>query len=457
MPAEDLYKEIIDSPILVYPPINPSSDKADEQKKLRIKYNLTKTQSSPRNAILYLHIPFCLTRCRYCTYNSSIAREGEPIISEYLEALLREMSQYSVQPYVRGLRMITAFIGGGSPSLLSSNQLEHLLKKMRQCFDLDGLEEFTIEFELRTITEEKIKICREHGVSRISFGWQTFAPNVRKICGIRPTEDILKEKISLLTKYNFSLNTDMMYGLPEQTFTDWKKDIDQALGFGFTGLDLYKCEIVPPAPLFALSKVKHWKMAGKQEKKDMFRYASDYLQSEGFVQDSYQHFYLPSHPTSRLIHNNIATLSSYDHLALGPSSWGFIAGWQYMNATDIRRYIQANHDSVTNHISCACKLTQEDLIERNLVQGLSRNLWIAKDLLGKVAQNERYKAILQKLKEHGLLIENEERYVLTKEANGYVFNIAQEFISRENRKKIFLFFLRHLHKHKKKEINDESQ
>jgi coproporphyrinogen III oxidase-like Fe-S oxidoreductase len=449
MSVNELYTDIKDSPILVYPPISSISDKIDNNKMSELLQDLSCLPPLKRKAVLYLHIPFCKTRCTFCTYDSMIAKEGDGIVQDYLNALYLEMDQYSSKKYIQGLDIDCVFIGGGSPSILTDKQLEELLSKIQGAFDLKNIQEFTIEFELRTMTGSKLEICRKYGVTRISFGWQTFAEHVRKISVLILGEKELKEKIELLKAYNYSINADLIYGLPNQTFDDWKEDIRKALEFGFTGIDLFKCENVPPAPLFELQKKYNWRIADKNEKKDMFLYAIAVLKSKGFIQDNCQHFYRPEVPTSGHLYNSYMMLSSHDTIALGPSSYGIVSDWIYKNKWNLKEYIYHQKDtSIMSNIDCAYKLTREDWIERNLVQGFSRALVLPKSLLGG-ALDEKYSLAMDKLKQHELVVETEDEYKLTDKANGYVFNIAQEFMSRDNKKRMFTFFLMHRVKKKR--------
>lgn len=444
---QSLYKEIKDSPILVYPPIHSIVDRLGDEKRNALYQDLKKVPDKERKAVLYLHIPFCKTKCTFCTYDSIVAKEGKTIIQEYLNRLYQEMDAFHEQVYIQNLKFESAFIGGGSPSMLSASQLEALLIHMKQSFPIDKLSEFTIELELRTMTEKKLEICRKYGVTRISFGWQTFAKQVRKISALLVSEEELKEKIALLKKYQYSINADLIYGMPLQTFDDWKEDISKAIEYGFTGMDLFKCEIVPPAPMYNLCKEKHWKIVSKDEKRDMFLYAIEELKKQGFCQDSYQHFYHPEAPESMHRYNSQMMMSSYDTIALGPSSYGTMAGWVYRNEMDLQDYIYGEHHGGLNTVECAYHMKRSDWVERDFVQGLTRALVLPKDLVID-AMEERYFPIIKKLEEHGLLCETETEYRLTNDANGYVFNIASEFMSKENKKRIFSFYLMHA-KHQK--------
>ena len=380
-------------------------------------------------------------------------KHADDLIDRYLVPLFQEIDSFAQTPYVQSLENECVFLGGGSPSMLSERQLELFLTKVSDSFDLSRVQEYSMEFELRTMTEEKLKICRDHGITRISFGWQTFVPHIRKIMALTPTEDELREKIELLRKYDFSINADLMFGMPEQTFDDWKNDVARALEFGYTGVDLFKTENVPPAPMYILSQTKNWSFLDSETKKDMFCYAIEEFERHGYIQDSFQRMYHPDHPTSRLLYNKKRALAAYDQVSFGPGSWGFIADRVYVNDISIDNYISQGDAGVSGgHIGCKQKITPQEYVERNFVQGLSHNMKLVKaDVVGDIP--EQYLEVLEKLKSHGLLEEDDKEYRLTKDANGYVFNVAHEFFSKESKRKSIVFFMqqRHGRKGKKRE------
>ncbi len=441
MSSNELYEKVIDSPILVYPPISPESDPVTDENRAGFFADLDRGLGGPRKGLLYFHIPFCTSRCAFCTYAAVGKQTGDDMIGQYLVPFFREIDSYAQTQYAKDLEYDSIFIGGGSPSMLTEEQLEMFLRKIHDSFDISKVKEFSMEYELRTMTEEKLRICKTYGVTRISFGWQTFVPKIRKIMALAPTEDELRLKTGWLRDHGYSVNADLMFGMPQQTFDDWKRDVDKAIEFGFNGLDLFKTENVPPAPMYKLSQTKNWRFADSFEMKDMFLYAFDTFEKHGYLQDSFQRVYHPDYPSSRLLYNKHRALANYDQLSIGTGAWGFIANRVYVNEVGTHEYLSRG-DSTDRGIQLGCmyEISQEEYIERSFVQGLSHNMVLSKDLVGGEV-SPKYREVLDKLKRHDFLIETDEEFRLTRKANGYVFNIAHEFFSKKSKKKSLIYFM----------------
>lgn len=436
MSAQGLYKWIIDSHILIFPFINTNDDSFGEKEHALIMKDFHTPPQAKRHAVLYVHIPFCNTRCTYCVYNSLVAREGDPRIEQYLAVLHKEIDHFREMAYTREVIFDAIFIGGGTPSQMSTRQMDTLLQKIMKSFTLAPSAEVTIEFNLQTMIEDKIAVCKNNGVTRISFGWQTFAPYVRKISALIPTEEDLINKTKLLKKYHYNINTDLMYGMPQQTFDDWKEDIRKAMEFEFTGIDLFKCELVPAAPLYHVVKKNNWTLPDKEMNRDMNNYAVQELKSNGYIMNTYHQLYHPREEHAKAIYTRVTNLSSHDILAIGTGCFGVFADWAYYTGKNVDEYIRwGNEQTDSFFFDCVFKMNKGHWLERDFVLGLPRAFSLPKNLVSDQL-DERYQEVIDKLKFHGLLKENASEYALTDEANGYVFNISHEFFSDESKRRI---------------------
>jgi len=178
---------------------------------------------------LYIHIPFCPTKCSYCSFISLDAKKFNKLIEPYLEALIVEINETLSFLKAEGYGVYSVYVGGGTPTVLDNVQLQKLLSVIKEGL-LDGVE-FTVEAgRPDTITEEKLFIMQEYGVSRISINPQTFSDaTLQRIGRAHSAQDVV-DKFLIAQNKNFIINADLIAGLPGETLSDFQQTIDKALG-----------------------------------------------------------------------------------------------------------------------------------------------------------------------------------------------------------------------------------
>lgn len=178
---------------------------------------------------LYIGIPFCPTRCLYCSFVTCGTRQAAKLIPEYIEALKKEIDYTAQLVKARGRRIETVYIGGGTPTTLSATQLDDLLSRIYYSFDMNDCREFTVEAgRPDTITAEKLEILKKHNVGRISINPQSMNAETLKIIGRAHTPEQIKEAYALASKYDFDcINMDIIAGLPGESFLMFKKTLDE--------------------------------------------------------------------------------------------------------------------------------------------------------------------------------------------------------------------------------------
>ena len=191
---------------------------------------ILKMGSAPKTYSLYIGIPFCPSRCSYCSFVShSIERAGN-MLEEYLPLLLRELELTGRLVKEAGLTVISVYIGGGTPTTLTAEQMDRLLREIRKDFDLTACEEFTVEAgRPDTITLEKLRVMAQNGVDRISINPQTLNNSVLKAIGRRHTAEDFLDAWKLSEEFHFDRNVDLIAGLPEDTFESFRSTIEQVL------------------------------------------------------------------------------------------------------------------------------------------------------------------------------------------------------------------------------------
>ena len=191
---------------------------------------------------LYVHIPWCVRKCPYCDFNSH-ERSGQLPEKEYLEALFRDLE--ASLPQVWGRRVISVFIGGGTPSLFSPASIDALLSGVRARLVLDPEAEITLEANPGTVEAARFRGFRAAGVNRISIGVQSFDQRMLAALGRIHSADEARRAIEAALSSFDSVNIDLMYALPGQTPAMARADLDEALRFGLPHVSAYQLTIEP--------------------------------------------------------------------------------------------------------------------------------------------------------------------------------------------------------------------
>ena len=185
----------------------------------------------PEDVCLYVGIPFCPTRCAYCSFVSQSVEKSMKQIPAFLEALEQELDAVAEQVRSAGLRIVSIYMGGGTPTTLNETQLDRLLTKLENAFDLSAVRECTVEAgRPDTITPEKLQTLRKHGVDRISVNPQTMSDTVLEAIGRKHSaEDILRALRQVREVGGFAVNMDLIAGLPTDTEESFRKTMDTLL------------------------------------------------------------------------------------------------------------------------------------------------------------------------------------------------------------------------------------
>ncbi len=184
-----------------------------------------------RDVCLYVGIPFCPTRCAYCSFVSQSVEKSMKLVAPFLEALEKEIAATAEQVRKNGLRPVSLYMGGGTPTTLSAEQLDRLCTVLEKQFDLTNLREYTVEAgRPDTITEAKLRVLHSHGVNRVSVNPQTMNDHVLEIIGRRHTAaDILTALEKVRAVGEFDVNMDLIAGLPGDNVSNFQKTVERVL------------------------------------------------------------------------------------------------------------------------------------------------------------------------------------------------------------------------------------
>ena len=172
---------------------------------------------------LYIHIPFCRSKCPYCDFNSYPLPE-ENLVNQYIRALYKEIELHSKK--MKEAYLYSIYLGGGTPTIISGLSTNNLIKFIKSHFKTDDSTEITIEANPGTINRKKLELLFQSGINRLSLGSQSFNDNLlKKISRIHTSDDIIYSYIMARETGFKNINIDIMYALPEQTFKDLQSDL----------------------------------------------------------------------------------------------------------------------------------------------------------------------------------------------------------------------------------------
>ncbi len=286
---------------------------------------------------LYLHIPFCHTRCYYCDFNTYAGIL--PLREPYVRALLAEIALAGEQArYDDGSprRARTIFFGGGTPSLLTVTQIKRLLNACRAAFALDEDAEITLEANPGTLTSEQLVGLRAAGINRLSLGSQSFDAQLLKTLGRIHTPAEITQALSHARAAGFtSINLDFMFGLPGQSMRQWQETLAQALMLRPEHLSLYSLIIEEGTPFFNWTQEGRIVPGDEDLCADMYEYADELLQAAGYVNYEISNWSLPGHQSR----HNLTYWRNLPYIGMGAGAHSFFAGKRFSNERDPQQYI----------------------------------------------------------------------------------------------------------------------
>jgi oxygen-independent coproporphyrinogen III oxidase len=288
---------------------------------------------------LYLHVPFCQHRCGYCDFNTYAGQESK--IPEYVDALCREIHLVGQSAGTR-LPAHTIFFGGGTPSLLPAEQFEKILTTLAANFELLSEREWTLEANPGTVSLDYLKDLHRLGFNRISFGMQT--ANSQELRLLQRQHDMLDviSAVGWARQAGFdNLSLDLIFGLPGQPLAGWQQTVEQALRLKPEHLSLYSL-IVEPGTL-----MQRWvdrglvQVADEDLAADMYEWASERLDLEGFCQYEISNWARPGQD-GRLFssRHNLQYWRNQPYLGFGAGAHGFGKGYRTANVMGISAFVK---------------------------------------------------------------------------------------------------------------------
>lgn len=344
---------------------------------------------------IYIHVPFCRSRCIYCDFYSTT--HSDEWKSCYVDALLAEMA---VRKHEWGGEANTLYVGGGTPSQLTPSQLQRILLAAQETFGLVAEAEITVEANPDDVTDEWLEMLLGSCVNRISLGVQSLNEQMLTLLRRRHTAQEAKEAVERCQTYGYeNLSIDLIFGIPGQTLSQWKEDLDRALDLGTPHLSCYSMQIEEGTLL--------WKMVGEGALKEadeelslaMYEYLMEATEKAGLVHYEISNFCRPGWHSR----HNSSYWTQEAYIGLGPGAHSYDGKCtRRRNLTGLKAYVSANGE-VPHEVET---LNEDELYDELVLTRLRTAEGLPLSLLSEQKKEYCLEMSTQHMKSGRLLLEN---------------------------------------------------
>ncbi len=366
---------------------------------------------------IYVHIPFCKSRCVYCDFFSTTLLE---LRDEYVKALLKEMQlrrNYLTEGTIR-----TVYFGGGTPSMLSAEQIGTILEGLRAQYCIAADAELTLEANPSDISEEKLRSWREMGFDRLSIGVQSFRDAALRTIGRRHNAQQAKEAVRKAQKEGFeNVSIDLIYGLPSESLADWKDEVRQALELNIQHVSAYCLSYEEGTELTRMREREEVKEVDEETENAMYDYLVEALHAAGIERYEVSNFA----KQGRESQHNSNYWNGTSYLGLGAGAHSFDGKSRQWNVCDLEAYLRGI-ESETAFFERE-ELTATDMYNEQVMLGLRTRNGLQLSAVGETYRShctEMAKAYI----ERGLLREQAGRLVATQEGIHILNRIIEDMM-----------------------------
>lgn len=295
-----------------------------------------------KNIGIYIHIPFCKSKCSYCDF-LSFSLNNEYIKEKYIIALKKEITNtiLKLNKYrllneeYENIVIDTIYIGGGTPSSIDAKLIKEILDTISNEFNVSSNVEITIEVNPESVTSEKLEIYKSSGINRISIGLQTTNDKMLKELGRLYIYSEFKEKYNLIKKYFNNINIDLIFGLPFQNIDDLKKDIKEIINLNPNHISAYSLIIEKNTKIYKEAKDFKIKIPEDILNRDMYWYIKTNLEKNGYIHYEISNFSKEKYESK----HNIHCWEQKEYLGYGIGAASYFNNTRFSNITNLPLYI----------------------------------------------------------------------------------------------------------------------
>ncbi len=319
--------------------------------------------SSDNSFHAYVHIPYCLTRCGYCDFNTYTATElGDTSQSEYFQLVIKEIdfAKDVLEKSGSGPRKLSSvFFGGGTPTLLPAEDLISIFKHLVDVFGIEAGSEVTTEANPDSVDEEYLQALKEAGFTRVSFGMQSAVPEVLKVLERTHKPENVALNVSRAKTVGLETSVDLIYGTPGESLADWRRSLEAAIEMNTDHISAYSLIVEPGTKLARQIKAGEIESPDEALHADMYELAEELLTEAGF--SNYEVSNWAKSPTLQSRHN-VSYWESKDWWGFGPGAHSHVGGVRWWNV----KHPAAYSERILSGVSPA--------LERELVDQENRNI-----------------------------------------------------------------------------------
>ena len=290
---------------------------------------------------IYIHVPFCKTRCAYCDFFSTTLHDMK---SRYVDALCQELVMR--RNYLHDAPIGTLYFGGGTPSQLSENDFHSIFNQIEKVYGLEACEEITLEANPDDLTDDYVEMLTTLPFNRISMGIQTFHEPTLQLIGRRHTAQEAIEAVRRCQQHGFTnISIDLIYGLPGETLEQWKEDLLMAFSLKVQHLSAYHLTYEQGTRLWQMLQRKEICEVDEDTSVELFRILCEEMQKAGYEHYEISNFALPNF---RSRHNS-AYWHEVPYLGCGPGAHSFDGDSREWNVSSLPKYIEALEQGQRNY------------------------------------------------------------------------------------------------------------
>ncbi len=373
---------------------------------------------------LYIHVPFCAQKCNYCDFNSYKIEEKSQK-KNYLISIEKEMELYKEE--FKNKEFTSVFLGGGTPSILTPEELTNLMKNIHNNFNIKKDAEITMECNPGTLDKVKLKAIKSLGINRLSMGLQVTQNHHLKYIGrIHTYEQFEKNYRDAIELGIDNINVDLMYSLPNQSFDEWKETLNKIIKLNPSHISAYSLILEEGTKFYDMYLNKEFELNDEEVDISIYKYTIDTLGKNGYHQYEISNYSKEGYECK----HNIVYWKCDNYLGLGPGASGYINNYRYSNICDIKEYnkcLEGNKKPIEEKNI----LSKKDEMEEFIFMGLRMNSGINLDEFYEkfnVNFKHKYNNILDKLKNLNLIIEQNNNIALTQRGREISNTVFVEFI-----------------------------
>ncbi|MDA3130755.1 radical SAM family heme chaperone HemW [Aliibacillus thermotolerans] len=321
---------------------------------------------------MYIHIPFCEHICYYCDFNKFFI-QNQPV-DDYIEALNKEINENISRTHPP---FQSIYIGGGTPTALSANQLEKLLTNVFERISVHPEQlEFTVEMNPGDADKNKLKLLRDFGVNRLSIGVQSFHDDMLKKIGRGHTASDARKTVSFAQETGFkNISIDLMYGLPGQTMTMWQETISEALQLEVQHMSAYSLLLETNTMFYNWYRKGELQLLSEDTEADMYEYLVEKLSVHGYEAYELSNFAKPGFESR---HNQTYWKNNH-YYGFGAGAHGYVNGIRYENIKPLPHYIEALKKN-ESPIKEQHQVTKKEMMEEEMFMGLRMSKGVSQKL-----------------------------------------------------------------------------